>query len=223
MAALHNAVVDVTIKDTFLSRRPRAGSAWVAGATVACPILVSLLCWRDGSVWAGSLPAIADKVLLDREYGRLFTSLAVHAELGHLLGNGLALGVLSFLVYGYYGPLVHPSLTVPLGALVTWLALLTYPLNTALFGASGLVYLMAGFWLVLYLFIERRYTFGKRLFRAIGFALLVLAPASYRPEVSYRSHGLGLLVGAAAGVTYFAVQKRTLRRAEVLEIDEEWD
>ena len=215
--------MDVTVKETFLSRRPRAGSAWVALATVACPILVSLLSWRDRSGWAESLPAIADKVLLNHEYRRLFTSMAAHTDLGHVLGNGLALGVLSFLVYGYYGPLVHPALTVPLGAIVTWLALLTYPLNTSLFGASGLVYLMAGFWLTLYLFIERRYPFGKRLFRAIGFALLVLAPASYQAEVSYRAHAIGFLVGVSVGATYFAIQKRTLRRAEVLELDEDWD
>lgn len=210
------------IKETFLSKMPRPRSAWVALTTVAVSFLLSFLCWRNVWGMSESLPAIAGKVRVEHEYWRLLTSMGVHTDLGHLLSNVGPLGLLAYLLYGYYGPLVHPALMLPLGAVVTWLALATYLPHTSLLGASGLIYMMAGFWLTLYLFIERRYTWGKRFFRALGFALLVLAPTAYHPDVSYRAHAIGFLFGTALGVTYFVLKRQTLRRAEVFEIENDW-
>ena len=210
---------DRDVQVIIRSRKPRRGSGWAAIGSVAGMSLVSFLYWRNAWGNGPFLPAVAGKVWFGHEYWRLLTSMAAHTDLGHLLSNAAPLGVLAFLLYGYYGPRVYPLLTVPLGALVTGLALATYPAGAALVGASGLVYVMAAFWLTLYLFIERRYGVGKRLFRAVGFALLVLAPTTYDPDVSYRAHAIGVVVGWAAATVYFAWCKGAIRRAEVFEIE----
>jgi rhomboid protease GluP len=182
-------------------------------------LAVSLAYWLDLLGMAAYLPAIPEKVLRDGEYWRLLTSIGTHADFRHFLGNGIAFGVLSFLLYGYFGRMVYPVLTWTLGALVTGLSLATYSPATHLVGASGVVYLMAGFWLTMYLGIERRLSPAKRLFRALGFALIVLVPTVWDPSVSYRTHGIGFAVGVVFGVIYFVKKKDALRRAERFEWD----
>ena len=122
--------------------------------------------------------------------------------------------VLAFLLYGYYGGAVYPGLTFVFGALVTGLSLRTYPAQTWLVGASGIVYLMAGFWLALYLMLERRLSLGKRLVRAIGFGFIVLVPTAFEPAVSYRTHLIGFLGGVAFAIVYFQKHKERFRAAE---------
>ena len=123
-------------------------------------------------------------------------------------------GVLAFLLYGYYGASVYPGLTFLSGAIVTALALRTYPAQTWLVGASGVVYWMAGFWLALYLMLERRVSIGKRVVRAFGFGVIVLVPTAFEPAVSYRTHFIGFLVGIAFAIAYFAKHKERFRAAE---------
>jgi membrane associated rhomboid family serine protease len=210
---------DLVVKETHLSRKPKRGSLWVALAGFLVLLAVSLAYWFDLFGIARWLPAVPNKVLQNGEVWRLLTSIGTHSDFRHFLGNGIAFGVLSFLLYGYFGGMVYPVLTWTLGALVTGLSLATYPPETRLVGASGVVYLMAGFWLTMYLYIERRLTIGKRIFRALGFSLIVLVPTVWDPLVSYRSHGIGFAAGVALGVIYFVRKKDELRRAERLEWD----
>ena len=135
------------------------------------------------------------------------------------LSNGVVLGVLAFLLFGYYGPAIYPALTVLFGTIVTAISLSTYPAQTSLLGASGLVYLMAGFWLALYLLIERRFSWTKRFIRAVGFGLIVLVPTAIEPAVSYRTHLIGFVVGVSFAIAYFAKRKEELRDAERIELD----
>ena len=160
-------------------------------------------------------------VLLSRESGTGYRTASVHADLKHLLSNAIGLGVLSFLLYGYFGYKIYPCLILGVGAVVTLIAVMTYPPHTNLVGASGVIFLMAGFWLTLYVCLERRYSIGKRLVRAFGFFLIVLGPTTYSPQISYRTHAIGFGAGVLVAVVYFLANKDRFRFAEEVEI--EWD
>jgi membrane associated rhomboid family serine protease len=209
----------MTVKETHLSRSPARGSLWVALSGVFVLLLVSVIYWFDIRGLASYLPAIPERVFRHSEYWRLLTSIGAHTDFRHFLSNGIVFGVLSFLLYGYFGAVVYPALTWGLGCLVTAVSLSTYSPNTRLLGASGVVYLMAGFWLTSYLFIERRLGIGKRRLRAIGFGLIVLVPTVWEPSVSYRTHGIGFGVGVLFAVAYFSQKKDELRKAERVEMD----
>lgn len=205
---------DKVIKETHLTRKPASRSHWVALASVAVLFVASVVYWSDVFGLASYLPASRESVYLRGEYWRLATSMLVHADVQHFLSNGVVLGVLAFLLYGYYGVRVYPGWTIVFGTIVTGLSLRTYPAQTSLVGASGVVYLMAGFWLTLYLLLERRVSIGKRLVRAIGFGFIVLVPTAFEPTVSYRTHLIGLLVGVGFAIAYFWKYKDELRAAE---------
>lgn len=205
---------DRVIKETYLTRKPAPRSAWVALGSVGLLFVASLLYWSDVLGLSAFLYASRESVFFEGEYWRLGTSMLVHADFEHFLSNGVVLGVLAFLLYGYYGAAVYPGLTLLFGAVVTGLSLRTYPAHIALVGASGVVYMMAGFWLSLYLLLERRIGLGKRLVRAVGFGAIVLVPTAFEASVSYRTHLIGLVVGVALAAAYFSKYKDELRAAE---------
>lgn len=207
------------IKETRLSRKPAKGSQWVALGSVAVLLAASIIYWIDLFGLASYMPAIRERVFARDEYWRLLTAIGAHADFRHFLSNGVVFAVLSFLLYGYFGSTVYPTLTWALGCLVTGLSLKTYPAHTLLLGASGVVYLMAGFWLTQYLLIERRIKPAKRLLRAVGFGLVVLVPTVWDPTVSYRTHAIGFVVGTLWGVGYFTRKKEELRKEERIEWD----
>ena len=210
---------DAVITETYLSRKPASHSAAVALASVASLCIVSWIYWT-GALGLGSKLAATPETVFDLgEYWRLYTAIGTHADPQHLLSNALVFGVLSYLLFGYFGALVHPVLTIGCGGLVMAASLATYPPLTILVGASGVTYLMAAFWLTLYLFIERRFTPAKRLLRAAGFGVIVLMPSVIEPEVSYRTHAIGFVVGVALGLVYFHLSKARLRSAERVATD----
>ncbi len=202
------------VKQTHLSRPPAPHSGTVATVSVALLLLTSVAYWLDLGGCAGALPAAHDAVFCRGEYWRAATAILVHSDLRHLGANAIVFGLLAYLVFGYYGPLVYPLLVWALGAVANVLALATYPANTALVGASGVVYLMAGLWLTLYLLLERRLGCGKRLVRALGFALIVLAPTTLEPSVSHRTHAIGFGLGVVLAAAYFWARRDALRRSE---------
>ncbi|HXV65072.1 MAG TPA: rhomboid family intramembrane serine protease [Vicinamibacteria bacterium] len=209
----------VVIKETRLSRKPARGSLTVACSSVSLLVLSSLVYWTNTLGLAEFLSASRDAVFVRGEYWRLGTSIGVHADLGHLLANALPFGVLSFLLYGYYGALVYPALVLFLGVLVTALAVSTYPAYISLLGASGVVYLMAAMWLTLYLLVDRRVGLQKRILRAVGFCLIVLVPTTVEPTVSYRAHAIGFGLGVAAALVYFSRWRDSFRSEERIELE----
>ncbi len=207
------------VTETHLSRKPARGSFAVAAASASLLLLGSLVYWTDASGLARFLPASREAVFGKSEYWRPFTSIVAHADFQHFAMNAIVFGLLAFLLYGYYGALVFPVLSLANGALTTALSLTTYEPDMHLVGASGVVYWMAGFWLSLYLLVERRVTLGKRMVRALGFALVVLIPATLEAQVSYRTHAIGFGLGVAVGLAYFAARKPALRAAERMEME----
>lgn len=152
----------------------------------------SLFSWTSSSDY---LIASARLVFSDGQYLRLLTSLFVHADFLHLLSNSLLFIVFATLLHSYFGSFAFPLLSLLGGVLTNMIALLTYPENTRLLGASGMIFLMAGLWLGLFLKNSSYLKISHRFMRFLAFFLIVLVPTTFSPEVSYRSHYIGLFLG----------------------------
>jgi rhomboid protease GluP len=213
----------VRVMQTMLSRRPREYGAEVTILSLLVMTGTTLLCFREGPGLSSRLAMTPEAVQGGGEYWRLWTSMAVHADLPHFLFNALYFCFFVYLIYGYFGFWVYPFWTLLVGALAGYLSLLTYPPGTHLVGASGLVYLMAGFWLTAYVLIERRLALPRRLLRATGVGLIVFIPTSLQERVSYRSHAIGFALGVAFAAACFLVRKKRIRSEEVVESEPEQD
>jgi membrane associated rhomboid family serine protease len=209
---------EVRIKSTLLSGKPREESIPVSVLITMVFIFISVLCWRDPGLFQ-LLSASPHQVFAGLEYWRLLTTLAVHADLSHLAVNAGFLVFFGYLLYGYFGFWIYPVAMLILASVTVLLSLLTYPPQVVLVGASGLVYSMVSFWLVMYSLIERTVPPKKRLLRIIGIALIVLFPTTVRPEVSYRTHAIAAGAGIVAAIAYFRSGKKRFRSQEVIELE----
>jgi membrane associated rhomboid family serine protease len=127
------------VRETLLSRKPREWSLEVAGLCCCVVLGISLLAWRNGAALLPALAATPDGVFQRHEYWRLLTAVAVHADVMHVLSNIFLLTFFTYLLFGYFGVWVFPVLSLVMGGLINCIALLTYPPNVSLLGASGLV------------------------------------------------------------------------------------
>ena len=213
-------MVRIPVKETWLSREPQENSGLVAILATLAILLVSVLCWRDPQVYA-LLASDSPGVFRDQEYWKVFSALMVHADLRHFLSNAVLFSVFGYLLYGYFGIWVFPVGAFALGGVVNYLSLSTYlPRDVRLVGASGMVYLMAAFWLTMYLLLERRHPLGKRFLRALGVGLVVLMPGAFDNSISYRTHWIGAVTGLLAALVFFRLFRALFRTAEVSEAEE---
>jgi rhomboid protease GluP len=210
------------IRSTLLSEKPRDYSILIAILSVMIMFFVSVLAWQDDNSLYASLAGNSEQTFVEGEYWRLVTGLAVHADFKHFLSNAVLFGLFSYLLYGYFGFWIYPFAAVAMGSLTNYLALLTYAPQVRLVGSSGVVYWMAGFWLTMYMLIERRYTVKRRLLHGVGVGLILLVPSALKATVSYRSHAIGLALGIGLAAVYFMANKHEIRAAEVLEYDEDY-
>ena len=74
-------------------------------------------------------------------------------------------------------------------------------------------------WLTLFLFVERNQSIENRVVRAVGFALVMLIPSQIKPEISYRTHTIGLLWGVVWGVLYYLKNRRWLHSREIIRLE----
>jgi len=211
---LHSEIVE-----TFLSRPPRKNSAAVSLIVVAVVFLFSVIYWGNSFGMKEWLYVDRDGVLKFHQYWRLFTGILVHADMNHFLSNALGLFLFGYLLHGYFGPIVYPFGTFSLGTLVNFVSIATYPAGTRLVGASGVVYLTAGFWLTLFVATERRFSIPKRLLRSIGFAVVMLISSTFDPAISHRTHAIGFFAGIIFGLIYFFKMREKIRAAEVVEFE----
>jgi len=215
---VHQGYRDYRVRETLLSRKPRRDSLRVAAVFVLLVVGTSLLGWRNGGALLPSLSA-SQAALERHEYWQLVTAVGAHSDLEHLFSNIIFVALFSYLLYGYFGFWVFPVLGVALSALANYLSLLTYPAGVSLVGASGLVYWMAGFWLSMYLAVERTLSPGKRVMRAVGIALVILLPTTFQEDVGYRVHAIGFGLGIIAAFFYFRRNRKAIRAAEVVEVE----
>jgi rhomboid protease GluP len=211
---------EITISETFLSRKPERSSSLAGLASIATVFASCVIFWDNKWDLAQWLPASGETVLHKHQYWRLLTGILVHSDFMHFFSNAIPLAFFSSLLYGYFGFTIFPLLMLALGCLIHLISILTYPPEATLVGASGVVYCMAGFWLTLYVLIERRYSIANRLMRSIGFFLVVFVPSTFEPSVSYRAHAIGFAAGIFAAIIYFVGNRKRIRQAEAYELEE---
>lgn len=159
--------------------------------------VLSLIGWNFSNFSAG---VSAQAVFGFHEYWRLFTALFMHGDTPHLLSNLLPFLFFGWLLYSYFGISAFPIIPFVIGIASNALTITQYDAKTILMGASGMIYGMIGLWLVLYLKFDSNSQITKRFMRAVAFALIMLLPRAYEPNVSYLAHASGFSLGVVSGV-----------------------
>jgi len=204
------------IRRTWLSRKPDPAAQVVVAIATAALIAGSLAYWRTAAgPW---MSATGEQVFQGKQYWRLWTTLFAHADPGHLAANSLLYVCLGYFLRGYFGTLVFPLTALAFGGVTNYFSLQTYPPEMALIGASGMVSWMGGAWLALYAFLNRQISPVQRGLRAAGVALILFAPSeTFDPQISYRTHAIGFVLGVLWGGWHFRRHRDIFRSAEVVE------
>lgn len=181
-----------------LSRRPAAGSAL---PPLALSILF-IICTAtlSNSPLAEMLWASRETVFTRHEYWRLFTALFTHADGVHMLSNMPFFIIFGVLLYEYFGFLLFPVISLAIGTAANAVTLRFYEDAVRLMGASGMIYGMVSLWLVLYIYYDTDRTMKMRIFRTIGFTLIVLFPETYSATTSYMAHAAGFILGIISAI-----------------------
>lgn len=215
---------DIRVKETWLSRKPRWHASLVTAWSIFFLLVASVMYWKDIFNAASWMPVWQDAVLVKREYWRLWSSLFAHADVGHLLSNSITFFIMGYFLSGYFSFWLFPVSALLMGGLINYLVILGMPPEIKLVGVSGVVYWMAGTWLVLYFLIDKRRTITQRALRSMGVALGVFFPASaFDPTISYKAHLYGFLIGLVCGAIYYYFNRTKFNDALVYEIRYEED
>lgn len=206
---------------TWLSRplRPFA-EAWGLGAFLFVSLL-STLAWRQWQGLDHLLAASPAQVYFQHEYWRAWTTIFLHGDLGHLLSNSFFLLIFGSLIAGFYGWRAFLLQGLFFSGLVNLITLLSLPDGTRLVGASGWVYWLGGFWLSLYLCVDRRRSLRSRLLRSAGVSLALFMPTeAFDPGISYEAHAWGFVLGVTAGLVHYWRHRRSFQAAEEFRLDD---
>jgi rhomboid protease GluP len=187
------------LRKTLLSKPFRPWSYPLVSVVLLIFLGCSSLLWGHHE-FASRLTASREEIFQQHEYYRLFTTVAMHANLGHFLGNAIFFGIFGFLLNSYFGFLWFPVLSIFFGAIINACTL-------------------AGAWATLFILVERKSHWLKRVMSALAVSLLLFFPTSYEPEVSYLAHGIGFVVGIAIAFIYFQFARARIRREELWERD----
>jgi len=141
-----------------------------------------------------------DSIFKNHEYWRLLTSLCTHADLYHLLSNALIFLIFGWMLKAYFGMIAFPVASIIIGLLTNLVTIAAYDPALKLLGASGMAYGMVALWLVFYVHHDVEHTVPMRLFRAIGFSLVMMFPTTFDPHVSYLAHAIGFAIGLVLGL-----------------------
>lgn len=196
-------------------------STWafvVASLAVLFFTAATIFYWLAPQEVAVLFPAVQSQIFQHRQVWRIFSAVFIHADLEHLLSNMYMLWIFCFFVFGYFGFSMFPVFSILLADSVNAIAVLSYEPNTQLLGASGLVYILGGFWLTLYPLIQRQYSVINRSMRAVGIALVIFGPSTFVPTTSYITHAIGFAMGIGLGIFYFIKNKEKIRSYETYKI-----
>lgn len=184
------------------------------------PALIFYLVACIATLWSWTKPseifhATQELVFNQHQYWRLVTSLFLHADTAHLIGNFIFFSIFGTLLFQYFGKISFPIASIIGGILTNVIVLKMMEPNQGLLGASGIVYFMFAVWIGLYIPLERRHSLNQRIFRALGFFLIQFVPHTYDPSVSYMSHFVGLGIGFVYAFGYFLINRHKLYSEEV--------
>lgn len=211
-------IVFSRIRATWLSRSLHPEAVIVAAIASLFIALVSIIEWNNHFGLSDLLDSSRQLVYGKGEYWRLWTATLVHSDLKHLLSNLFMFFILGWFLFGYFGSVLFPLSAFIMGGVINALILPTYNPFTTLVGASGIVFYLGGVWLALYFLIQRQYSLLQRILRTGGVALALFMPSeAFDPGVSYRTHFLGLFVGAVVGTVYYFFNQKKFKSAEIRE------
>jgi rhomboid protease GluP len=125
---------------------------------------------------------------------------------------------MGYFVSSYFGWVTFPIVAILMGAVINFIIVTSSIGDVGILGASGIVYWLWGFWLMMYFLIERKVTVTRRIMKIVAISLMVLVPTSYNPQTSYFAHFLGLILGLAIGTTHFFFNMKYFRSYERYEI-----
>jgi len=133
---------------------------------------------------------------------RLLTAVFTHSDFGHLLANAPLFLIFGWLLRSFFGSFGFPIMALVFGIISNLITVYYYAPTTRLLGASGMVYGMVAFWLVLYIRFDVDRSIPVRLFRVIAFSLIVMFPTTFVKTTSYLAHSAGFATGIIAGIIF---------------------
>jgi rhomboid protease GluP len=187
-------------------KRPLGPLAYFPSPRHALPALVLFMLFYLATVIYNRYPEgeylwLSGDALFNRhEYWRLFTSLITHADLSHLLSNALIFLIFGWMLKAYFGLIAFPVASILVGIITNLITITAYEPGIKLLGASGMAYGMVSFWLIFYIRHDTDHSVPSRIFRAVGFALVMMFPTTFDPQVSYLAHAVGFLTGIILGL-----------------------
>ncbi|PIT99498.1 MAG: hypothetical protein COT74_10890 [Bdellovibrionales bacterium CG10_big_fil_rev_8_21_14_0_10_45_34] len=214
---LINVPIERRIVSTYLSRRPKELGYFASLGSTLFVAAFSFANWSNAFHLSNGLYANRSLVFTQSEYWRLFTATFCHADAEHLVSNSFLLFILGILVVGHFGFGIYFFLATFVAAATNALAILTYSADVRLIGASGLVYVLGGFWLTLFWLIQRQYKPINKSLRVIAVGLLLFFPTSFLPTTSYRTHALGFFLGILSALLFYFFKNEEFKRSEKYE------
>ena len=182
-----------------LDRPPAKESAIPALLFLGIALLLSITAWNSTVPFQLGISKYSFFTLGD--YWRAVSALFMHADISHFLSNSWLLIIFGWLLYDQGGHRAFPTIPLIYGALTNISTVYRYPEHVFLVGASGMVYGMVGFWLVLFLKYSKD-PLNHRLMRATAFILIILMPTTFRQEVSYSAHAIGFVLGVCFAIPF---------------------
>ncbi len=212
------------IESHWLTQKPNANSIIVVLSATLLMFLMSFTYWYHWFGFSEFLAATPSLVFHQGQFWRAWTTLFIHADAGHLLGNTFLFTILGYFLNGYFGLMVFPVMAILFGGLVNLMVLSQMPPQATLLGMSGVVFWMGAVWLLLYVFLEARKTSFQRIMRALGITLILFMPSEvFDPHISYQSHFFGFMAGLVFGLFFYLMKRKIFKGAEVLKTEiEEW-
>lgn len=207
----------ILIKENWLTRAPNGKalySTFVLGVVMAALGFFFLENTFGITQW---MAASREKVFDQLQIWRLWTALFSHADVAHMLGNMILFLPLAFLLSGYFGWFVFPTLGLFLGGVINLIVLRTMPPAVTLIGMSGVVYWMGATWLTLYVLVDRRQRLRRRFALAFLITAVLFVPEVYKPEISYMSHFIGYVLGLMSGAVIYMYRRKEFNLVEVKE------
>lgn len=206
----------VTFTENWLTRKPHESASLITLISTLIVILGSLVYWDNFLDLADLMPASHESIFVKHEYWRAWSTLFVHADQKHLLGNLFLFFIFGYFLSGYFSLVVFPVAAIVMGGLANLMVVWGMPSFSTLIGISGVVFWMGGAWLILYFLIDHRKTIWQRLIRSVGVALVLFMPSeTFDPSISYKTHLIGFALGILFGVLYYIFNFKLFRSAEV--------
>lgn len=220
--------VKTYIKENWLTKNPKRDGLTPTLLLMSLLLFTSFIYINNFFNAPEWMSATGEKVFVEKEWWRLWTTLFAHGDLTHILGNLFLFFPFSYYLIGYFGYAFFPFFGFFAGGLVNYVVLATMPAQVGLIGASGVVNWMGGAWIALSWLVDRRESVGRRILKVTAVTIFLFVPDTFRPEVSYLSHFLGFFLGVFSAIAYYFIYHQRIKNEEVLEVirDEEdyvWD